>query len=1074
MPRIAAILVVNNGLEWLPTALGAIVEQQYPALDLIVVDNASSDGSAELLARRIPADRLVTMGHNVGFGRAVAEALKHEAVERADLVLLLHDDVALGPDAIERLVEALEADSSLTIVGPKLREWSEDPILQEVGMTIDRFGRAETLLEPGELDQGQRDRQREVLYVSTAGMLLRSDALRALGGFDLRFPAMRDDLDLCWRAWLAGHRVEIVPDAVAYHAAGTARMARRIGKGRSWEPRYLAERHTLAALLKNYGPARLAVTLPFVLALALLKTLAFVATRRFGEAVAVLRAYAWNAIQLPRTLRRRRVVQARRAVPDRAVMRLFAPGLPRVRSYTEALFNWLAGGSSRALAEETEPTLGPPAADESGAQALLRSVRTHPTAYASAILGAAYLIGIIPLLGPGQITGGDIAAWPQSASAFLTAYANPWSVEPAASGFFSSPVIALIGALSYLAAGSVWAAQRLLVLGLVPLAWFFALRAGHLITSRPAPRVLGATLYALSPAVLAPLANGRYGELIAAALLPAVVLGAANATVTDRPSGSAWRAAALLGLGMAMITGAAAELGALLWIAYAIVLAVLIARRDIGRPPVIRLAVAGAGAVAIVGPWLFGVVRTGTAAAVIGGHSEPSATAALPLISALLAAPGLPGVTGVSAALLPAAAAAAAAAALLLGMSTRPRAVAWLAGIAAACGLTVWALGITGADWPSGPALLIPAALAYGGLGVIAARCLVLGLRTHSFGVRQVAVVLVGLVLTAGVVAGALRVASGPWERLSRGAELLPAFVVADEPDVGPYRIVLVSGDLNEVRWDLTASRGPSMEQFGAVESRELLDSVSQAVAAAAGAADVRGGGQLGLVNVRYLVLADAEPSQQLRAALLRQPSLEPLPSHDGRVFRVRSWMPRAAIVPRALADSLLERGERPEALSGEHMLRRVRGGLYRGGVAPDEQGLLVVSEEASPLWQARVNPGGRLERVPLGPINAFSIGDRAGSVEVRARSAAHRLIVGAQIVVVLALVSLVLRPPGITQRRQERIIARGLPSGVASGTSSGQAADGAAAPADHLERPGSEAGGEDGSSGEATPEVLR
>jgi GT2 family glycosyltransferase len=351
---VCAVLVVSDGAAELPTVFATLSAQRYAALDIVVVDNATRDSTREVIARRVAPERLVRLKRRVGFGRAVGAGLRHPAAERVDLVLLLHDDLALAPNATAVLVAAFQADPNLSIVGPKLREWTEQPTLQEVGMTVDLLGRAESLLEPGELDQGQQDTQREVLYVSTAGMMLRRDVLTDLRGFDPRFPALRDDLDLCWRAWLQGHRVEVVPAAVGYHLAAASRRTRPLGRGRSWEPRELAERHTVATLLKCYGLARLIWILPLVLLVGLGKLVAFLVTRRFSDALAVARAYAWNLGQLPRTLRRRREVQRHRELGDSELARLFAPGLPRIRTYGEAAVGWIAGGGTRALLEDAE------------------------------------------------------------------------------------------------------------------------------------------------------------------------------------------------------------------------------------------------------------------------------------------------------------------------------------------------------------------------------------------------------------------------------------------------------------------------------------------------------------------------------------------------------------------------------------------------------------------------------------------------------------------------------------------------------------------------------------------------
>ena len=519
---VCAVLVVTEGAEWLPVALSTLARQTHTPLDLVVIDNASTDRSAEILHDRVTDDRVIRLEQRVGFARAVTEALRHDAAADADALLLLHDDLALPSEAIATLADALGADPELAAVGPKLREWADEPVLQEVGMTIDRLGRAEALLETNERDQGQHDLRGEVLYVSTAGMLVRRAALEAVGGFDERYPAFRDDLDLCWRLWLAGHRVAVVPQAVGYHIAARSRYLRTSREARPWEQRFLAERHTLSTLLKCYGRARVVLLLPVLVVVAVLKVLAFVLTRRVTAAWAVIRAWVWNVQALPSTLRRRRSVQQGRMRSDRELDRLFATGLPRLRTYTEAFAEWLTGGSTRAIIEDDGAA--PEELAAVPASALGTFLGRHLVLVSAAGLGLMYLLGVLPLLGAGPIVGGQISPWPQSAVDFLRAYASPQSAHPLGGSALSSPLQPVLGFASLLGFGSSWLAQRIVVLGLVPLAWVAAVRAGRLITSRSGPRVLGATLYAGSPVVLGALAGGRFDALLLAALLPALVV----------------------------------------------------------------------------------------------------------------------------------------------------------------------------------------------------------------------------------------------------------------------------------------------------------------------------------------------------------------------------------------------------------------------------------------------------------------------------------------------------------------------------------------------------------------------
>jgi GT2 family glycosyltransferase len=1020
--RVAAVLVVHDGEEWLPSVLATLGSQTYPAFDLVVVDNGSVDGSGELLERRIPAERLIRLPEDVGFGRAVAAALQHEAVASADLLLLLHDDLVLAPDAVARLAHALRQDPELSVVGPKLREWSDDDILQDVGMTVDRFGRAENRIEPGELDQGQHDAQLEVLYVSTAGMMLRLDALRTLGGFDARFPAFREDLDLCWRAWLAGHRVAVVPSAVGYHVAAGSRLARPFGKSRPWEARYLAERHTISAMLKNYSALRLLWVLPVVLLLALAKTVGFLLTRRFGDAIAVTRAYAWNLLQVGRTLRRRRIVQSRREVSDAALSHLFAPGLPRARAYAEALGNWLAGGSTRALLDEEDSEEKEP--DE--AAALVRLLRRHPAALSGIALLLVYVLGLLRLFGEGQIVGGDIAPWPASAADFVRSYVSPWNGDPVGSGAFGSPIQVVLGFASFLGAGSAWLAQRLVLFSLLPIAWLLALRAGRLVTISAWPRILGATLYVLSPVLLGALAQGRVGVLILGALLPGLVLLGARVADPSTSTVTAWRAAALLALGLATAIAASPAAALPVAAAYVALLGLTLLRRDERRQQALCTAVAGVAALLLLSPWLVGLVREG-----VSVHRVVE-NPVLPLWRALATAPQIvPGLSGVAGVLVAASAAGLVLAAAILGMAARPAAVTGLVAALAGSAFAAWGVVRLGGSSVWAPGLLLPAALALAGLGVVAAHYLAGGLHQHAFGLRQVGVLLGAGMLALGLAGGLARLAGGPWDALALDAPVVPPFVAAEESEVGAFRVLLLEEHDGVVWWDVTDADGPDMVAFGTTSSRELLEAMDEAVGAAAGGGDLRAGDRLGLLNVRYVILQDEDPEPGLVAALTRQPALEPLPSGGGRIFRVDTWLPRAALLPAERAERLTTAGELGPSPAVEP-LERIAPGRYRHGETVVGDHVLLVSEAESPIWRAS-SLQGRLQRVELPPVNAFAVPDGAHLVGARAAGGlAHLAVALLQGILLLGVVSLALRPPGFTQARVERRLARELPGGLA------------------------------------------
>jgi GT2 family glycosyltransferase len=1006
-PRVLAVLVSHDGAEWLTAALRTLSAQGYPALEVLAVDNASTDGTDAILRKRLGSDRVITMDRDVGFGRGVAAALRSDLAADIDYVLLVHDDMALMPDAVQWMVGAMEADPSLSVVGPKLREWDEEPLLQQVGMSADAFLRAESLLDPGEIDQGQHDGRGDVLYVSTAGMLLRRDVFASLGGFDARFPAFRDDMDLCWRVWLAGRRVSIVPQAVGYHLAAAANGVRR-GTDLT-DARYLTERHALASMLKNYSARRLAWIVPLGIVLSLLRIVAMLLARRVGPALALVRAYAWNLAQLPATLRRRRVVQRTRRQSDARLSALFTPGLPRLRQYSESLLESLSGGSTRALVDADD--IGRMGIDPLAEQPIQRFLRDRPLVLLGVPLLLAFLVSLGGYLGSGPLIGGEVAAWPDDPREFLVSYLSAWSGEPLASASFPSPVQPVLGLASLLLGGSAWLAQRALVFGLLPLAFITTLRAGRLVTPKAWPRVIGATAYVVSPVVLGTLGEGRYGIAVLAALLPAIV--SLTITTADRRTapGVAWRSTALLGLSLVLTIGAA-PVEALLGLAIVLIATVLVLLRGRFRP-VLRLSVGTGAALLILAPWLADLVRDGgPAGGTLATAGGPPAIVDLPLWRAMVGQPltvaGADGLLGTALIALPAAVLLGA---LVVGMRARPLVTSALVLLVVASGAAGWAAAFYRVPLIHPPALLLPGALGVAVLAIIVARWSTQTLVAADFGVSQVGTAVAGIVLAVGLLAGIGLLAGGPWQALQQGPELVPAFIGADRSSVGPYRVLLLDrAEDGTVRWEVTDDRGPRMTSFGTLRDRDLTQAIGDSVTQSVSGVGTSASARLGVLNIRYVVLL--QPDAELQTALSRQVGLEPLTSSAAVTYRVRTWLPRISIVPEPAASRLQATGD-PGPTDGVVAIpsSTIRPGDVRGTAAPTT-GILVLSEAGSPAWRA-AGESGVLPPVELDLVNGYAIDGDTEFRVVYGDDLRRRLVVAMQLLVALIIISLAVRPPG-------------------------------------------------------------
>lgn len=214
LPLISAVIVTYNSRDDIVACLDALLASDWPRLEIIVVDNASADGTANIVARSYRTVRLVHGQSNLGFGGGNNLGF---AQSRGDIVVAVNPDVQLLPAALRAFVYAFGADSSLGVAGAKLL-YPDGRTIQHAGGVVDYPLATTRHRGYGETDSGQCDQTCPVDFVTGAALALRRQALTALGGFDAAFrPVYYEDVDLCYRARAAGWGVVYHPAAVGLH-----------------------------------------------------------------------------------------------------------------------------------------------------------------------------------------------------------------------------------------------------------------------------------------------------------------------------------------------------------------------------------------------------------------------------------------------------------------------------------------------------------------------------------------------------------------------------------------------------------------------------------------------------------------------------------------------------------------------------------------------------------------------------------------------------------------------------------------------------------------------------------------
>jgi GT2 family glycosyltransferase len=298
------ITTYKRGLEYLPALLRSLQEQTYEDKRITVVVDGGDPDVLSYLEREWADVEVVSTPEPIGYAGVAALGVKSS---QGRYIAMLNDDVELEPDWLEILVGKLERDSDLGFVTGKTLLYHERELINETKQDLYTCGRFIPcgLLEP---DEGQWDQRLAATIVSASTAVYRRDAVETAGGFDVDYFMYCEDADLCLRMVLVGYRGLYLPEARAYHA-----WAATTGRGGP-DARFYSLRNSMTTLLKDMPLSLLLTSLPKIV---LYQSHHLAMARGVGDGSTVVRAWRSFLRNLPSTLRKRRRVMRRRAIPAR-------------------------------------------------------------------------------------------------------------------------------------------------------------------------------------------------------------------------------------------------------------------------------------------------------------------------------------------------------------------------------------------------------------------------------------------------------------------------------------------------------------------------------------------------------------------------------------------------------------------------------------------------------------------------------------------------------------------------------------------------------------------------------------
>ena len=309
---LVSVIIVNwNGRDWLQACLESIKSQTYPSIEIILVDNASTDGSLDFVRRHHPEASVVECEENLGYAggnnRGICEA-------KGKYVFLLNNDTKSEPDVVEKMVEAFDKIPLLGSVNPRITLMGSPDLLDNTGS----FWTSTTYLYHYGFGQDRNspeyDKAFPVFYNNGAAMIIRRELIETVGALDEDFWCYNEEGDFCQRLWIAGYECWYYPESTVAHAKGAS-------SSRFENPyvQFHAHKNRLMSYVKNFEAWTLVKVLPVYLAVNFTLSAYWLLKGETGLAAAFYKALWWNLIHIRGTLRKRASVQSFRCKLDKDI-----------------------------------------------------------------------------------------------------------------------------------------------------------------------------------------------------------------------------------------------------------------------------------------------------------------------------------------------------------------------------------------------------------------------------------------------------------------------------------------------------------------------------------------------------------------------------------------------------------------------------------------------------------------------------------------------------------------------------------------------------------------------------------
>jgi len=315
VPLVSIVIVNYNNKDCLDSCINSVLKSDYPNFEVIVVDNGSQDRSWEFL-KNLSKSNIIAIRNdkNLGPSKARNQGIQ---IAKGKYVAFLDNDTAIHPSWLKEAIKVFEADNKIGACQCKLILSDTDDIIDCVGEYLGQNGFLVNIVIPGEeKDIGQYDDIREIFAAKSAGMIARKDVLCKIKGFDDDYFIYMEESDLCWKIWLRGYKVILIPNSIIYHKFGTT-SAVTSKELVNYNVKFHGTKNYISTLIKNLGAINFFKIIPIHLCMWGGILFFFLFKLEFKSAIWILQGIFWNIKNYKQLREKRIIVQKERTISDK-------------------------------------------------------------------------------------------------------------------------------------------------------------------------------------------------------------------------------------------------------------------------------------------------------------------------------------------------------------------------------------------------------------------------------------------------------------------------------------------------------------------------------------------------------------------------------------------------------------------------------------------------------------------------------------------------------------------------------------------------------------------------------------